>query len=749
MKIRRAVLFYSRYVIALMIFSLLFCGGAFAQSFSPATVTGILMDASHRPIGGAHIVVTDRGAAKDAKPITETDSRDDGSFKLSVPPGDYRVEVTRDAFTKVDREITVTAGQQMEMNLQLEIAPLSARVVITAQAVPFEATSAPTRVDFVTRQQIEAQETISVLDLLSTLPGFSLSRTGPEGGLATLFLDGGNSNHTNVLIDGAPANESGGFIDVSNLVLDNVEKIEVVHGAESAIYGSDAMAGVVQIFTRRGETRTPELDLTGDGGSFGTGHGAAELSGLFGRFDYAVGGTYFATAGQGPNDSFYNRALSGNFGWKISDTNTLRVSLRDNSSAAGIAGQTLLLPLLSPPQPPDLFQTNKRRDFTGNVVWDARKGNHWLWHASASEADLRSNDTEANPDPNLAFVSIDQFNHVQGIAQATYLFGGAALTGGYEYEVENGFPSALFGQHGRRNNQAGYVDGRLQPTKRLTLTAGVRVDANTSFGTHVVPRVGAAYLLRHGNGNVGDTRVHAFYGQGIDEPRLDQSFGTDPCFPGNPHLLPEESRTSSAGIDQGFAGNRVDLSADYFYTELRNVISFGSLPPPNPLPPSDPCQFGTGTFFNTDLAIARGVNVSGEIRLAKRLTFSGHYSYDNTLVLKAPNAFDPSEQVGNHLLRRPVNSGTATVNYYKGRFGGNILGYFTGQRTDSDFLGFGFTHNPGYARIDVASSYQIQRHATMFVRVGNLLNKQYQDALGFPALGREIRVGLKLKIGGE
>ena len=741
MKIRRAALFYSRYVISLLIFSLMICGSVFARPASIETLGGNLTDASHRAIAGAHIVVTSRGPASSAPPVAETDSREDGSFKLTVPPGEYRVTITRNAFVKVERDVTVTADKQTEINLQLEIAPLSASVVVTAQPFPIETASTPARVDLVTHEQIVAQETLSLPDLLSTLPGISLARTGREGGQATLFLDGANSNHTKVLIDGAPANDSGGFIDVSNLMLDNVEKIEVVHGAESALYGSDAMSGVIQILTKRGDTRTPELDLTGDGGSFGTGHGAAELSGVLGKFDYAAGATYFATGGQGSNDFFYNRALNGNFGWKISDTNTLRLSLRNNTSDAGLPGQTLF-------EPPDLFQTINQHDFSMNAAWNAQRGNHWRWHVSVNDTDLRSNDTEANPDPFLAFSAISQFNRVQGIAQASYLFNGFTLTGGYQYEVENGFPSALFGEHARRNNQAGYFDAQWQATKRLTVTAGVRAEDNSSFGTHALPRVGAAYLLRAGNGEIGDTRLHAFYGQGIDEPRLDQSFGSDPCFPGNPLLLPEESRTASGGIDQSFAANRVHLSADYFYTDLHNVISFGfTFPPPAPL--AGICPFGVGTYFNTDLAIARGVNLSGEVRLMRRLTFSGHYSYDNTLVVKAPNASDPSEIAGNHLLRRPVNSGVVALNYSKGRFNGNILGYFTGQRTDSDFLGLGLTHNPGYARIDIAASYQVQRHAQLFVRVGNLFNKQYQDALGYPALGREIRVGLKLRFGGE
>jgi len=734
MKTRRAVLFFPRFVISLTICVFFLSGTVFAQS--PGVLTGIITDATHRPISGVQVAVLARGSSHSLSPAVETNTADDGRFKLDVPPGEYQLIITKDGFTKVESDFTMQSNPRMEINRQLEIAPLSASVVVTAQSFPVETTSTATRVDVLTHWQIEARETISVSDLLSTLPGFSLSRTGREGGQATIFLDGANSNHTKVLIDGAPANDSGGFIDISNLTLDNVEKIEVVHGAESALYGSDAMAGVVQILTKRGETRTPQLDLVGDGGSFGTGHGSAEFSGILGRFDYASGATYFSTAGQGSNDFFYNRALNGNFGWKISNNNSLRLSLRNNTSDAGLPGQTLF-------GPADLVEHSNLHDFTGIASWDGQAGQHWLWHVSGSEADLRSTFSDQP-----FFVSTSQFNRAQGIAQGTYLLRGASLTGGYEYEVENGFPSALIGEHARRNNQAGYLDLRWQATRRLTLTAGARAEANSSFGTHVVPRVGGAFVLRSGTGEIGDTRLHAFYGQGIDEPRLDQSFGTDPCFPGNLLLRPEESRTANGGIDQGFAANRVHLSADYFYTELINVISFGfTFPPPAPL--AGACPFGVGTFFNTDLAIARGVNLSGEARLVRHLTFSGHYSYDNTLVLKAPNAFDPSQQVGNHLLRRPINSGVVELNYSRNRFTGNILGYFTGQRTDSDFLGLGFTHNPGYARIDIAASYRMQRHATAFVRVGNLFNKQYQDALGYPALGREIRVGLKLKLGGE
>ena len=224
-----------------------------------------------------------------------------------------------------EQEITIAAGETRELQVRLALEPLSSKVVVTAQALPLDAESSPAPLTILTREQIDQRVATSLPDLLETQPGFSLGRTGPEGGSASLFLDGGNSNYTKVLVDGAPANQPGGLIDFSNFTLDNIDKIEIVHGAESALYGSDAMDGVIQIFTHRGTTRIPEFTAFADGGNFATGHGGAELSGLLGRFDYSAGVSDLETAGQGPNDAFRNRTLSGNFGWRFSDT--ARVSL--------------------------------------------------------------------------------------------------------------------------------------------------------------------------------------------------------------------------------------------------------------------------------------------------------------------------------------------------------------------------------------------------------------------------------------
>jgi vitamin B12 transporter len=660
-------------------------------------------------------------------------TRDDGSFSIALAAGTYRVAITWATFTRVEREASISTGQKLEWKIRMEIEPLAQGVVVTAQATPVDAESTPAPVTVITRDQIDQRQANSLPDLLSTLPGFSLSQTGPEGGLASLFLDGGNSNFTKVLVDGAPVNDSGGVIDFSNLTLDNIEKIEIVHGAESAIYGSDAMSGVVQIFTKRGTSETPQLEMVGDGGSFDTGHGSSNVSGILGAFDYSAGFGYFTTVGQGTNDFMLNRTYSGNFGWKFSDTNSLRVSIRNNDSDAGIPGQTLLFA-------PDNTQTNDLHDFSASAIWNAQAGHHWLWRVSANEADQHSNDN----DPAEFFDSISQFNRAGGDAQGTYLFNGGSATAGYAYEVENGFPGAINGQHARRNNQAGYVDGLWRPTKRLTLNAGARAEDNSSFGTKVVPRVGASYLLSQGSGNFGETRLHAFYGEGIVEPALDQSFGMDPCFPGNPTLQPEQSITVNGGVDQTVFQGRLHLSANYFYNEFHDIISFGLGEA------TMACPFGTGTYFNTDKAVARGMNLSGDLHPTRWMRVSGSYSYDDSRVLDAPNATDPNELPGNHLLRRPVNSGSLEMNFSAKKLNVNVLGYFSGKRTDSLFTFPATTQpNPGYARFDAAASYRVRREVSLFVRGTNLLNKQYQYALGFPALGREIIGGVKLTFGGE
>jgi vitamin B12 transporter len=699
----------------------LFCGSRSIAQTQNGKISGMVTDPQGSVIAGAHVSaesISPAGAALQGV------SGGDGRFNLTLRAGNYRVIIARDSFSTAEQEITIAAGETRELQVRLALEPLSSKVVVTAQALPLEVDSSPAPVTILTHEQIDQRIATSLPDLLETQPGFSLGRTGPEGGTASLFLDGGNSNYTKVLVDGVPANTPGGLIDFSNFTLDNIDKIEVVHGAESALYGSDAMDGVIQIFSHRGTTRIPEFTAFADGGNFNTGHGGAELSGLLGRFDYSAGVSDLETGGQGPNDAFRNRTISGNFGWRVSDTARIGLSLRDNDSEAGTPGQTLLLP-------PILTDTISLQDFDAGLHADFTTGSHWHHQLGGTEMYFR----ESNFDP--IFPSYFQYNRAGFSGASTYLVHALALTAGYEYEVENGFLSFIQ-MHARRNNQSGFLDVRWQPISRLTLNAGARAEDDSYFGTRVVPRAGASYALRTAQGAFGDTRLHATYGQGIVEPRFDQSFGDDPCFPGNPQLSPEQSRTVHAGVDQKLASDRVRLSADYFDSRFHNIISF--INGPSTLA----CPFGMGTFFNTNLARARGANFSGEARITRWLSGSANYTYDSTRTLSAPTDpanLDPNYLPGSRLLRRPVNSGNIMLNANYWRMNWNISGYFTGKRYDYNYPTQ--VIDPGYALINLAVAYNVARGFSIYGRINNLANKQYEEAYGFPALGREFRIGVK------
>jgi vitamin B12 transporter len=705
---------------------------AAGQAQTAAMLTGTITDPRGAVIAGAQISAEQIPSARE--PI-RTVSGSDGHFAFQLPTGRYRVMISRDSFAQVVQEITIASGETREWNIRMALEPLSSKVVVTAQTLPLDADSSPAPVTILTRQDIEQRVATSLPDLLATQPGFSLGRTGAEGGQTSLFLDGGNSNYTKVLVDGAPVNQPGGLIDFSNFTLDNIEKIEVVHGAESALYGSDAMDGVIQIFTHRGTTRIPEFTAFGEGGNFATGRGGAELSGLMGQFDYSAGVSDLETQGQGQNDAFRNRALSGNFGWRFSDEARLSLALRDSVSDAGTPGQTLISPRAN------LTDSIAQHNFDTSLYADFGSGPHWRHQLSGTEFYYR----EHNIDP--FYPTFYQYNRASFAGRSTYLLKGFGVTAGYQYEVENGFLStasngglSLAEVHARRNNQAGFLDARWQPIARLTLSAGARAEDNADFGTRVVPRVGASYVLRTAQGAFGDTRLRASYGQGIVEPRFDQSFGTDPCFPGNPNLLPEQSRTVHAGFAQNLASDRVRLTAEYFDSRFHNIISFlnGT--------PSAACaaigaNSGAGTYFNTNLARARGGNFSGEARLARWLSASANYTYDSTRTLSAPDNSDPNYVVGSRLLRRPVNSGNVMLNAAFRRTNWNLNGYFTGRRADYNYPGQ--VMNPGYARFDLAASYNVSRGVSFYGRIANLADKKYQDVYGYPALGREFRIGVK------
>jgi vitamin B12 transporter len=739
-----------------------------AQSNSPdAQLKGTLTDKSGGGVGGVQVVAQLAGDLQ--APIWKATSTTSGEYSLTLPPGHYRVVFRRTSFVTREFDLDLLSGPAKILDLRFELERISSSVVVTAQVEPLPIQQNTASVTVLTRQDIEARVSVMLPDALLYVPGVAIGRTGPEGGSASVFLNGGNSAYSKVLVDGTPVNEPGNAVDFSNFSLDNVDKIEVVRGAESAIYGSDAVSGVVQVISHRGTTRIPEVSVFAEGGSFATGRAGAQFSGLLGAFDYSAAASYFSTDGPQNENYFFNRTLSGNFGYRLGEDNQLRLTLRNNTSNAQTPGQTLL-------EPPNLDAHTDYQFFSSNARWDFATGKHW--HHQLMGAESYNRQLTANPvqsfyatDP-AAFCPQDpaspnsiataefcdfngpdskfQYNRASLNAQSSYLLPSFGATAGYQYEVENASIPFLAAGHVRRNNQAGFLDFRYSPHPRASLNFGVRAEANGYFGTRVVPRAAASLALLQGRGFWGETRLVVFYGQGIKEPRFDQLFNDQFGDLGNPSLKPESSKTWSIGIEQKLSNDRAKVTAEYFSSHFSDVISFAFCAPFNNfcnLPFGGGASFGY--FFNTDRARARGTNLTAESQVLSWLRLTGGYTYDDSLVVAAPNAFDPSAVPGNRLIRRPVNSGTLSAIAAWRRIGVTLSGYFTGLRTDSDFLGLGLTRTPGYARIDLATRYQIGRGVSAYVRVANLFDKSYQDALGYPALGRELRLGMNYRFGGK
>ncbi len=475
-------------ILAVLLLQGSFLRSASAQTQTNAMLSGQITDPSGAAISDADISALPIGAS--SKPI-ETHSGIDGRFSLALAPGQYHVSTAHSSFARIEQDFSLTPGETKTWDARMALEIFSSSVIVTAQAEPLETAQVVVPVDVISRDEIDQGQKIWLTPALASVPGVSFSQLGPMGGVASLFVDGGNSNYTKVLLDGMPVNQPGGAIDTSNYSTDSIDKIEIVHGAGSALYGSDAMDGVVQLFSHRGSTPTPQLILDADGGTFDTGRGGAQLSGILGMFDYSVDAAYFSTGGQiaapfdgqRPLDYFRDTTLSANFGWKFSDTDTLRLTIRNSSSDAGQPGQTLLAD--ESPFAVDPGEHSDLHDFSAGLTWDVALSPHWQNQFSAYDSRFWLFGVFA-PGPFGSFT--DNFNTAGLNDQVTYSFMNGGVTTGYMFQVENG-GSAV------RRNQAGYTEVRYNFRPRLSVVVGGRVEANGFFGTRAMPRVGASYAF--------------------------------------------------------------------------------------------------------------------------------------------------------------------------------------------------------------------------------------------------------------
>ncbi len=695
-------------------------------------------------VAGAHVVIY-----RNQSVVAVRSSGPDGMAEFQGLSGaNYRVEVLAPGFALFSQ--TIHDGESL-IDAKLGIANAVTTVTVTAARTPLPGEDSPASTAYLSSSELSNLQPVEAGDAIRFLPGAIVADAGERGGLTSLFVRGGESRYNKVIVDGVTINDPGGTFDFGVVPLTEVDRVEFVRGADSTLYGSDAMTSVLQFFTRNGRTRTPEVRFGAEGGTFQTARGYAAVSGVLPRFDYNLFGEQFNTQGQGINDSFSNSSQGTNLGLQITPKLFFRLHARHNNSWVGVPGEWWFngQPLL----PPDRDAHARQNNFFSSAELNYASGK-WQHRLTGFEYNHVRTDVDTVQEPGRqtpAFGNFDfPYHDLANINRAGLEYQGdvwerswTRSTFGYRFEDENGFVGDTtlppLG-HGLRRNHSIFGQ-QVFASHRVTVIAGVRYEHNESFGNRGIPEAAASYLLWNGSGALGASRLRARYAEGIKEPRFEETFGVGGFnIVPNPNLKPETNRSLEAGFQQTFFSNKYALNAVYFNDLFRNRVDFNII---------DFTTFA-GQYVNVNKSFAQGAEIDLQGRPSQRIQLQGGYVYTSGQILAAPFASGPL-MAGNPLLRRPRHSGNMTFSYTRQRFGGTFGGTFLGRRFDSDFLGLEppVTHTAGYARLDLGAWYAVRPRVTAYANVENLLNRKYEDVAGYPGLKANFRAGLRFRLGGE
>jgi vitamin B12 transporter len=661
------------------------------------------------------------------------------------PPaeGPFQIQVLAPGFAAE----TIEVSSQTDLTVSLHLATASETVVVSGTRTPVSGEAAGSDVDALSAGQLTTMQPTAASDAIRFLPGAIVNDAGQRGGLTSLFVRGGESRYNKVIVDGVTINEPGGTFDFGTLPLDQADRVEFVRGAQSTLYGSDAMTSVVQAWTRTGSTRVPELNFGADGGNFTTARGYVSLAGARGRFDYNLFGSEFNTNGAGINNAYSDSLEGANVGAALSDRTSLRIRFRHSNSHAGVAGEWDFNN--SPLQPPDPSDWSQLNDLLGSAELDVMAPSGWQHRFTGFDYLYRYNELNANGDAARVFDfpshEVDHINRAGFEYQGDYSERSwAHTTFGYRVENENGFVGNLaFGSqtHGQRLSNDLYAQQQVT-WRSLTAIAGGRFVHNSAFGNIGLPRVALTWQALRGGELFSGTRLRFAYATAFKEPRLEETFNGIPPNPFNiPNLglKPEHTRAFEAGLQQDFLRSKFVFTATYFNNLFHDQINYVTV---------DPTNF-VGEYTNVNQALAHGAELGLQAKLRSRLFLNTAYTYTSTQILENPAPINSLYNPGQPLLRRPRHSATLLLSCLGTRWGGNIGGSFVGRRPDSDFLGFGIDHAAGYVRADFGGWYALHPRVTAYANVENALDRRYNEVVGYPALPINFRAGLRFRLGGE
>ena len=601
-------------------------------------------------------------------------------------------------------------------------------VVVTATVVPTPLSRTTAPVTVISREQIEAQQVESVTELLRQVPGVHIDQAGARGGVSSVYLRGSDPNFTVVLIDGVkvndPTNSRGGSFDFSTLSTDNIERIEIVRGPLSAVHGSDALGGVINIITRRGEG-APTGSVEVAAGRFDHYRTLVQAGGTHEALDYAASGSYLDNGRPVEGSRFVGETFYANLGVRPTDVIELRGIFRYAHS------QRKTFPDDSGGPEFAVLRTVERRDadeFTTGITLKHTPLPWWEYNLQLSLYARQEHIDSPGVAPGVRDpvgippnMTDNDFRRTDIIIRHLFSIArGVQCAVGTEglYEDGSSTGSLLVGRFAVPTNFAlsrtilsPFFEVQLSLVPGLLVQGGVRVDMPPNFDTEASPRVGVSYILAATR-----TTFRVNWGEGFKLPSF---FALSHPIVGNPNLQPETSRGVDVGVSQALWGQRVTAGVTYFYNEFTNLIDFEAGPPPR--------------LVNRSRVTTQGVEMSLGARPWPSLSATAHLTYLQTDI---KGTTEP-------LRNRPKWRGGFAVQWYpRSDLDVSLHTVVVGKVPDSS-IPTGARTLDAYARVDLAVNWTLTRHWQVFVAVDNLFDAAYEEFIGFPAPGVSPRAGVR------
>jgi vitamin B12 transporter len=617
-------------------------------------------------------------------------------------------------------------------------------LVVTATRVPLAHSAVAASVTVLRGDELRSKGIRNVADALRTVSGAAVVQGGSYGAQTALFMRGGESDYVQVLIDGVQVNSPGELFDFGNLTLENIERIEVVRGPVSVLYGSDAVTGVVQLFTRQGAGRT-HVDASASGGlgsrigaqadgSFGSSALNADINGGTDRIGYGIGASHFRSAGAYAfNNNYDNTGLTARVSTASSAMTDLNATVRYSTS-------TFHYPTDGSGNIVDQNQYH-----TTDAISAVVNGGHRLTPRLEARAQVgfNRNDDSYNDSPDnaadnkgfYAFYSDERFQRETAELSVNYsLRPQSTITvgGEYEHQRERGWnrSESEFGpftgeSREERTNRAAFAQV-IGAVSRVNLQAGARFEDNERFGEFATYRGGVSIPLTTA------LRVRASAGTGFKEPRFFEQFANG-FVKGNPDLKPERSRSFEGGVE--LTRRSSTFGATYFSQDFKDMIQYVGAP----------ANAGDPNYLNLAGAHVNGLELEAT-HTQGALGIRGAFTLLDHEVTDEGTGDDPLFNEGEKLIRRPDYTVALSLSYRIRRATLSASAYHVSERDDLDFSDYpaGRVALDAYTRLDAAAEMPIGTGGLRgTLKLENLLNAQYEEVFNFPARGRVIFIGAR------